>query len=964
MSPIDNNLNTNTGLGPIAGAPRATAPVGPIAAAPTLGTDTANAGLEVMSRQIAASYRNLQTALLERDDRSAQACLDQLTTLTNAAVQMSAGTPYAASYQRVQNAIALTKVQYEAAQAQQTTAPVPAKPTTPAAGGKQTAPAPRTEDKPKKSGHHGLFGFVGNLVDKAGSVLNTAGHIVFAPLELAGKVLDPVRHAIGGVLGGLRKTIDNTLGRIPIIGSAVRFTTGLANSVVGLVNGAIEGVTHPMELLKGLGSMAWTLAGLVPPFINARTLYEMGVNGKNPIEAQKEVLGEGGNLLKGFFGNALQDIKEGNYAGALGQVTGDIGSFFVGGAGAVGAAGKVAATGSELAKVSEVAKAAEVGELAGKASMVSRVAKVADAAKATEIGGRVAKAVDAAKATELGGKVVDAANAVDFSGKAAKVVNAYGKAIDFGVNTSGRIFTLGLKGNFAAWNKVGKAVSGLPGMQRVTQLTEDLRANLLARRAARNAAAKADGTAAKAPPAADPVGGAAPLQSSAAGVQRVDEMTSNVKPLDVKMYSQSHGQVENWQVVGQTPDGKFRVMRADGGVKNVTYKDLMAYNPELRPVDLWAATDKLENKGALSGLRGWTATDRGPAANIPGSNGGLWKDGRVFGRTPDGNILAERPNVYDASGHLVQPEGANVIKLDKFLAANPDLVRGQYLGKMDGHMLYVGDVIPGSNDFRIRFPDGKGNWYNAGKLSSTQLADKLRMGGALDHLPEGKLGIDGMAHTLDDPTLGIGNGGIVDRAKADQIQQWFLEDRQRQYQAFNTIGNDPRAVNALKNWNGLTEAQKAQMGQYVAYQQGLAYGFKPVPIEIVQSFPGNPNQYGVFLPDRGVLQVRADQLANPSNFLNTVFHEQLHAYQWENVQKLRNGQMAVTDPLYNITKEWSDNWYGYRTGQGTGGYTDYFSQPLEAHAFNGGNAFEQYVNQLVASPQGNVQQRVAAAVGR
>ena len=102
------------------------------------------------------------------------------------------------------------------------------------------------------------IGFGRHLLEVRHCPGHSPGHVVFFPLELAGKVLDPIRKGVGSVLSGLRSGIDNTLGKIPLLGAAVRFTTGLANSVVGLVDGALQGVTHPVELVKGLTSMAWT----------------------------------------------------------------------------------------------------------------------------------------------------------------------------------------------------------------------------------------------------------------------------------------------------------------------------------------------------------------------------------------------------------------------------------------------------------------------------------------------------------------------------------------------------------------------------------------------------------------------------------------------------------------------------------------------------------------------------------
>ncbi|MDB5101220.1 MAG: hypothetical protein JWM80_5641, partial [Cyanobacteria bacterium RYN_339] len=327
MSSINNNsgidydtaLRQINAMGPTpaggAVAPVAPAPVMPVAAP---GQDKNTAGIEALGQRIGVDYQKLDAALQKGDVAEARRLTGELKQLADEGAKLAAGTTYADSFAQVQAAVAQLEPQLPKDKQMMMV-------------GRRLVEA----DKAAPKEHKGPFGFLGKALDFGGKLLEKAGHVVFFPLELAGKVLDPVRKAVGGVLGGLRSVIDNTIGKIPVIGQAVRFTTGLANSVVGLVDGALQGVTHPVELIKGLGSMLWTASAFLPPFLNARTLYDAAVNGENPMESMKGAMGEGGAILKGFFQNALDDIKQGNWAGALGQVTGDIGSFFVSG----GAAG-------------------------------------------------------------------------------------------------------------------------------------------------------------------------------------------------------------------------------------------------------------------------------------------------------------------------------------------------------------------------------------------------------------------------------------------------------------------------------------------------------------------------------------------------------------------------------------------------------------------------------------------------
>lgn len=332
---------------------------------------------------------------------------------------------------------------------------------------------------PEKKHHGGIFGFVGDLVEGAGNLLEKAGHVVAFPLEMVGKVLDPVRDILGKSLGGLKDMIDGTLGKIPVLGSAVRFTTGLAGSLVGMVDGAVQAVTHPVELVKGLGSMAWSLMGVLPPLLNPRTLYDFAVNGKSPLESLKDSGGEVLALGKGLIGGALEDFSKGNIAGGLGRLTGDIGTFLVtDGAGAaikgVGTAGKVA----ELAKASSVGvKAMKIVEAAKASSTAAKIGELAEAAKASSVGVKAAELVEAAKGSSVATKaaeLVDAAKtssvgvkAAEKATQAARWLNTTGlpkymeysvKGMRFVNHLGGEIFVKGFKFNRAAWETVAKYV--------------------------------------------------------------------------------------------------------------------------------------------------------------------------------------------------------------------------------------------------------------------------------------------------------------------------------------------------------------------------------------------------------------------------------------------------------------------------------------------------------------------------
>ncbi|MDB5099151.1 MAG: Peptidoglycan-binding domain 1 protein, partial [Cyanobacteria bacterium RYN_339] len=296
-------------------------------------------------------------------------------------------------------------------------------------------------------------------------------------------------------------------------------------------------------------------------------------------------------ILKGFFQNALDDIKQGNWAGALGQVTGDIGSFFVSG-GAAGA-GKVAATGGKVAEISMLAKGAKLAE---GGALGSRVAKLAEAG---ELSAKVAKASELAKVAKLD-----------------KALALGQKAIGLGIDTSTKIFSLGLKGNFAAWNKVGKAVSGLPGMNKVMVLGEETAARVRNRL---GVASKSEVPAAGAAPGSN-YGNYSPY-NPAHGVPARPLLEPGTQ---LKLPSVTNpANIRDYTVMG-IENGQVKVMRnADMASRTIPAADIFKSNPELR--------------------RAFFERNVGEQVRIPSiSAAGELRTGTIRGVRPDGMLYVQR----------------------------------------------------------------------------------------------------------------------------------------------------------------------------------------------------------------------------------------------------------------------------------------------------------------------------------
>lgn len=257
-------------------------------------------------------------------------------------------------------------------------------------------PAPRPASPPQPAANGGPLGFLGRAAKAAGTGLDKVGKVAFFPLNALGKVLDPVRAKIGGGLSSVKSAIDNSVvGKAPVVGPAVRFTTGLASSLVGMVDGAVQAVTHPAELVKGVASIAGTVVGLVP---GPRQAWDYAVHGKDPVTSYKEALGEAKALGTALIQPSLDDFKAGNYAGGIGRLVGDVGSLLVTG----GAAGGV--------------KGAQAGMVA------SRLGKLGRAGKVLKAGARAIGAVD-----DLSAKIIGAGLKANFA-PVAKAGQALGGA--------------------------------------------------------------------------------------------------------------------------------------------------------------------------------------------------------------------------------------------------------------------------------------------------------------------------------------------------------------------------------------------------------------------------------------------------------------------------------------------------------------------------------------------------------
>jgi hypothetical protein len=98
------------------------------------------------------------------------------------------------------------------------------------------------------------------------------------------------------------------------------------------------------------------------------------------------------------------------------------------------------------------------------------------------------------------------------------------------------------------------------------------------------------------------------------------------------------------------------------------------------------------------------------------------------------------------------------------------------------------------------------------------------------------------------------------------------------------------------------------------------------------------DQWGGYIPGRNAIEISNDATLpeNREKLEETIAHELRHAYQYQESEKSRRGEMA--DPQ---APEWTDNFDNYKdfyqllaeTGDKDMAYKEYSEQPVEADAF-------------------------------
>jgi hypothetical protein len=163
---------------------------------------------------------------------------------------------------------------------------------------------------------------------------------------------------------------------------------------------------------------------------------------------------------------------------------------------------------------------------------------------------------------------------------------------------------------------------------------------------------------------------------------------------------------------------------------------------------------------------------------------------------------------------------------------------------------------------------------------------------------------------------------------------WRQNDLINRSNLVKAIRSDAALQTAFADWEKLPTDVKLAAGNRIAAMEGALYGFQAAPIQ-VDAFLKKP-AYGYYHPTEDKVHLSPDTLANLREFVNTVTHEQAHAYQWEKGVDAKSGRMDPADPLYSTAISWYENFFDY--SQPNNGYEAYRTQPIEAHAFATGDS--------------------------
>ncbi len=176
-------------------------------------------------------------------------------------------------------------------------------------------------------------------------------------------------------------------------------------------------------------------------------------------------------------------------------------------------------------------------------------------------------------------------------------------------------------------------------------------------------------------------------------------------------------------------------------------------------------------------------------------------------------------------------------------------------------------------------------------------------------------------------------GALPALPERPRSSSWRQNDLVNRADLIKSIRSDAALQSAFSGWEKLPADVKLAAGNRIAALEGALYGFEPAPIQ-VDAFLKKPAM-GYYHPTEDKVHLSPDTLTDLRQFVNTLTHEQAHAYQWEKGVEAKQGRMDPADPLAATALAWHDNFFEY--AQPKDGYEAYRTQSIEAHAFATGD---------------------------
>lgn len=198
-----------------------------------------------------------------------------------------------------------------------------------------------------------------------------------------------------------------------------------------MVGGVVHAVTHPIQTLKGLWSLAAHIPFTPPNLIHVGLQALQGKSFSEILEEEKQYMKGVWNGLTAGYQTA---IKEGKWGEIPGRLLVDVGSLLIGAGEANAAAKGISGAGKAAGVVDDVAKVAAVADDVAKVSRLQTAVKSAlTAVKGSRVAGVATKAASAAQ------------KVLDLLGNAGKAALTAAKNNKLGAAAIAQAETLGAK---------------------------------------------------------------------------------------------------------------------------------------------------------------------------------------------------------------------------------------------------------------------------------------------------------------------------------------------------------------------------------------------------------------------------------------------------------------------------------------------------------------------------------------